>query len=66
VGSDKDNMVLSANRAKAVVKYLTDKGISLNRLTPKGYGETQPIATNDTEEGRAANRRTVFRIVSVE
>lgn len=66
VGSDKDNIALSTNRAKAVVKYLTDKGININRLTSKGYGETQPIAPNDTEEGRAANRRTVFRIVGVE
>ncbi|WP_212002372.1 OmpA family protein [Chitinophaga sp. HK235] len=65
VGSDKDNLVLSANRARAVVKYLTDKGINISRLTFKGYGESQPIATNDTEEGRAANRRTVFRIVSI-
>ncbi|HVI46585.1 MAG TPA: OmpA family protein [Chitinophaga sp.] len=66
VGSDKDNLLLSQNRAKAVVVYLTEKGIDTKRLTAKGYGETQPIATNDTEEGRAANRRTVFRILSLQ
>ncbi|MCW3463327.1 OmpA family protein [Chitinophaga nivalis] len=65
VGSDKDNLLLSENRAKAVVKYLTGKGIAASRLTAKGFGETQPIATNDTEDGRAANRRTVFRIISM-
>lgn len=65
VGTDKDNQLLSQNRAKAVVSYLTEKGIPLDRLTAKGYGENDPVATNDTEEGRAANRRTVFRIISL-
>ncbi|MBO9730530.1 MAG: OmpA family protein [Chitinophaga sp.] len=65
VGTDKDNQVLSENRAKSVVKYLTEKGIAASRLTAKGYGESNPIATNDTEEGRAANRRTVFKIISL-
>ncbi|WP_429051567.1 OmpA family protein [Chitinophaga sp. W3I9] len=65
VGTDKDNQLLSQNRAKAVVSYLVEKGIPLDRLTAKGYGENDPVATNDTEEGRAANRRTVFRIISL-
>lgn len=65
VGTDKDNQVLSENRAKSVVKYLTEKGIAANRLTAKGYGESNPIATNDTEDGRATNRRTVFKIISL-
>ncbi|NLR56694.1 OmpA family protein [Chitinophaga polysaccharea] len=65
VGTDKDNQVLSENRARAVVHYLTEKGITAGRLTAKGYGEKDPIATNDTEEGKAANRRTVFRIISL-
>ncbi|CAL1516619.1 OmpA family protein [Chitinophaga sp. MM2321] len=65
VGSDKDNLLLSENRAKSVVTYLTEKGIDAKRLTAIGYGETQPIVTNDTEDGRAANRRTVFKIISL-
>ncbi|WP_143304982.1 OmpA family protein [Chitinophaga vietnamensis] len=65
VGSDKDNLILSDNRAKAVVKYLTDKGIAPTRLSSKGFGESQPIAPNNTEEGRAINRRTVFKILSL-
>ncbi|PSL50159.1 WD40 repeat protein [Chitinophaga niastensis] len=65
VGSDKDNQLLSENRAKAVVIYLTEKGIAANRLASRGYGKTNPVATNDTEEGRAENRRTVFRIISL-
>jgi outer membrane protein OmpA-like peptidoglycan-associated protein len=57
-GTEKYNDALSVRRAKAVASYLTDKrGISPNRLIPKGYGEGTPIATNDTVEGRAMNRR---------
>lgn len=51
------NMDLSQRRAESVRQYLIDKGISPSRLTAKGYGETRPIATNDTAEGRAKNRR---------
>ncbi|MFY0252323.1 OmpA family protein [Chitinophaga sp. 30R24] len=65
VGTNKDNQLLSENRAKAVVTYLIEKGIAANRLTAKGYGENNPVAGNDTEEGKAANRRTVFRILSL-
>jgi outer membrane protein OmpA-like peptidoglycan-associated protein len=65
VGTDKDNQLLSENRAKAVVKYLTEKGIAAARLSAKGYGENDPIADNSTEEGRAVNRRTVFKIKAV-
>jgi outer membrane protein OmpA-like peptidoglycan-associated protein len=65
VGSDKDNLLLSENRAKAVVAYLTQKGIAASRLRAKGYGETQPLADNDTEEGRAKNRRTQFKVISM-
>lgn len=63
VGSDALNQKLSENRAKAVVDYLTSKGISSLRMISKGYGKTQPIATNNTEEGRALNRRTEFKII---
>lgn len=58
------NQKLSEARAKAVVDYLVSKGISKDRLTAVGYGLTQPIATNDTEEGRQMNRRTEFKILS--
>jgi len=51
------NMKLSENRAKAVMEYLIKKGIDKDRLSAKGYGLTQPIASNDTKEGRAKNRR---------
>jgi outer membrane protein OmpA-like peptidoglycan-associated protein len=61
-GSDNYNLNLSKRRAASVVKWLTDKKIDKKRLTPKGYGETQPIDSNDTEEGRANNRRVVFQI----
>ena len=63
-GADAYNKTLSNNRAKAVVDYLIGKGIAADRLTSIGYGEEQPIATNDTEEGRQLNRRTEFKILS--
>ncbi|MDF1671944.1 MAG: OmpA family protein [Vicingaceae bacterium] len=62
VGSDADNLTLSQNRADAVVEYLTQNGIKANRLTAKGYGETKPVATNDTEEGKQLNRRVSFTV----
>lgn len=58
------NQKLSQNRAKAVVDYLVKAGISADRLTFAGYGKDQPIATNDTDEGRQLNRRTEFKIIS--
>ena len=63
VGSDSYNQTLSDNRSKSVVNYLTAKGIGANRLTNKGYGESQPIATNETDEGRQLNRRTEFKVI---
>lgn len=66
VGNENDNQVLSEKRAKAVVDYLVQKGISAARLTWKGYGETKPLTTNDSEEGRAQNRRTEFTIIGLE
>jgi outer membrane protein OmpA-like peptidoglycan-associated protein/tetratricopeptide (TPR) repeat protein len=63
VGSDEANLTLSNNRAQSVVDYLIKKGIATTRLTAKGYGETMPIATNDTDAGRAKNRRTEFKVI---
>lgn len=64
-GSDDYNMNLSQKRAQSVVNYLVkNKGIAQERLQAKGYGETEPIATNDTDEGRQQNRRTEFKILS--
>jgi outer membrane protein OmpA-like peptidoglycan-associated protein len=63
VGSDKTNKRLSQGRAESVVKYLVGKGVDASRLFGEGFGEEQPIGPNDTEEGRAANRRVEFVIV---
>ncbi|MBL4654957.1 MAG: OmpA family protein, partial [Bacteroidia bacterium] len=63
-GSDEYNEKLSHSRAKSVVDYLIKEGIKSSRLEYKGYGESQPLATNDTEEGRQFNRRTEFKILS--
>ena len=63
VGSDASNQSLSEARAKAVVAYLTSNGVDAERLVAKGYGEAHPIASNDTDKGRAQNRRTEFKIV---
>ncbi|MFC3194106.1 OmpA family protein [Marinicella sediminis] len=56
--SESYNQALSERRAKVVYNYLVEKGVSADRMTWKGYGELSPIATNDTAEGRAKNRRT--------
>ena len=58
VGNDADNLTLSVNRAKSVTAYLFSKGINPKRFAFKGYGAAKPIAGNDTEPGRAQNRRT--------
>jgi len=64
VGKAEDNLLLSDNRAKAVVTYLTTKGINAARLSYKGFGATQPVDSNSTEEGRAKNRRTELKVIS--
>jgi outer membrane protein OmpA-like peptidoglycan-associated protein len=64
VGNPADNQVLSENRARSVYNYLLSKGISASRLQHHGYGENRPLEDNQTAEGRARNRRTVFVIIS--
>lgn len=63
-GSDSYNLRLSENRAKAVTDYLISKGVNEKRLRYKGYGKNMPIDTNDTEEGRANNRRVEFKVLA--
>ena len=64
VGKPADNLLLSVNRAKAVIGYLQSKGIAANRLAGKGFGEGKPVASNNTNEGKAANRRTELSVIS--
>jgi outer membrane protein OmpA-like peptidoglycan-associated protein len=66
VGGEAMNLRLSQRRAEAVLDYLVSKGISPERLEAVGFGPTKPIASNKTVSGRARNRRTEFRIVSLE
>ena len=63
-GADAYNMTLSQSRSESVVSYLIAHGIAKDRLTAKGYGETKPMDTNDTDEGRQNNRRSEFKILS--
>jgi len=63
VGDDAYNLRLSQQRANAVRDYLVSKGVQSDRLLAKGYGESQPIMSNDTEAGRANNRRTEVRVI---
>jgi OOP family OmpA-OmpF porin len=60
-GTDAYNMQLSIDRANAVKTYLVNSGVDAKNIATKGYGETRPIASNATEEGRIANRRVEFR-----
>ena len=64
VGSEAYNTLLSQQRADSVRTYLTGKGIDAKRMTAVGYGEAEPVASNDTEEGRRNNRRVEFRITT--
>ena len=63
-GQADDNLKLSLKRAESVKSYLVKNGIKPNQVIAKGYGETQPIASNDTEDGRQKNRRTEVKVIS--
>ena len=63
MGTDAHNLKLSQERANTIRNYLISKGIKANRLTAKGYGASQPVADNNSEEGRQLNRRTELRIL---
>jgi outer membrane protein OmpA-like peptidoglycan-associated protein len=62
VGSDADNIALSVARAKSVADALKARGIDNARITYEGKGESAPVTTNDTEEGRRQNRRTEYSL----
>lgn len=64
LGADIYNLALSKRRCDAVAKYLKQNGLSSSRIKTKGFGESQPIADNDTEEGQAKNRRAEIRITA--
>ncbi len=64
-GSDQYNQALSERRASTVANYLVMQGVSAARIRSQGYGETMPIASNDTIEGRARNRRVEIKIVPI-
>ena len=64
VGQDKDNLLLSNNRARAVVAYLLGQGINPQRLSYKGFGASKPMADNATEKGKTLNRRTELSVIS--
>lgn len=63
VGSEDFNWTLGRNRAEAVFRYLIGKGVDSNRIYPASSGESEPIATNETEAGRALNRRVEFNVM---
>ena len=62
IGDARDNQLLSERRAKSVYDYVLSKHVDASRVSYKGYGASNPVASNETEEGRAKNRRTVFVI----
>ena len=62
-GSEAYNQSLSERRAQSVVKYIEGRGVSSDRLSAKGYGESNPIASNETTDGRELNRRVELKIL---
>jgi OOP family OmpA-OmpF porin len=63
VGADRYNQQLSQQRAESVREYLLGQGVSAAQVVARGYGESQPIATNGTPDGRAQNRRVVMKVL---
>ena len=63
--SDAYNQTLSENRARTVMNYLISRGVPAARLRSQGFGETMPVASNDTADGRARNRRVEIKIVPI-
>ena len=64
-GSDSYNQTLSVNRAQSVASYLSSRGVGSARLAVRGYGESAPLASNDSEMGRSQNRRVEIKVVPV-
>jgi outer membrane protein OmpA-like peptidoglycan-associated protein len=64
IGAKDANLQLSEQRAHAVVKFLSQRGVAAARIEAAGYGDTRPIAPNDTETNRAKNRRIEFRVLT--
>jgi OOP family OmpA-OmpF porin len=60
IGTEEYNQGLSERRANAVKDYLVERGVNPEKISAKGYGELNPVASNDTKEGRALNRRVEF------
>lgn len=65
-GTDQYNQSLSERRASSVANFLSNSGVQRARLETRGYGESQPVATNSTEEGRSANRRVELKVVPIQ
>ena len=65
-GSDEYNINLSQGRADAVVNYVINQGVDFSRIIAKGYGESLPVDTNSTDEGRQSNRRVEFKILEID
>lgn len=65
-GSDEYNINLSQGRAEAVVNYVIEQGVDFSRIIAKGYGESLPVDTNSTDEGRQSNRRVEFKILEID
>jgi OOP family OmpA-OmpF porin len=63
VGRKADNQLLSQRRAEAVQAYLIQQGVPASQLSARGYGDSEPIASNADSAGRALNRRTVFEVL---
>ena len=66
VGSDVSNLALSKNRADEVRTYLVSKGVPVDKITTFAYGESKPIESNDTEDGRTKNRRVEMKIIKTD